>query len=165
MVNTFLPYGDFKRVASILDYKRLGKQRVEAKQILNILMGKAKSLAWHNHPVVLMWKGHIQALKLYHNIMIDEWVRRGYTNNMKKFNLIKPIVLPWFVHCKPILYSHQASLLRKNPTYYNKLFKVRSEYKDKSYVWISHLTPVILSKLKSGRKIDIALLAREYISK
>ena len=40
MVNTFLPYPDFVKSAKALDYKRLGKQRVEAWQILRALRGE-----------------------------------------------------------------------------------------------------------------------------
>ena len=36
-MQTFLPYEDFTKTAQCLDYKRLGKQRVEAYQILRIL--------------------------------------------------------------------------------------------------------------------------------
>ena len=35
-MQTFLPYSDFIKTARCLDYKRLGKQRVEAKRILEI---------------------------------------------------------------------------------------------------------------------------------
>ena len=35
-MQTFLPYPDFVKSAQCLDYRRLGKQRVEAKQILEI---------------------------------------------------------------------------------------------------------------------------------
>ena len=38
MVNTFLTHPDFRKSASRLDRARLGKQRVEAQQILNILV-------------------------------------------------------------------------------------------------------------------------------
>jgi hypothetical protein len=33
-VQTFLPYSDYATSARVLDYRRLGKQRVETKQIL-----------------------------------------------------------------------------------------------------------------------------------
>ena len=36
-MQTFLPHSSFKDTFKVLDYKRLGKQRVEAHQILNIL--------------------------------------------------------------------------------------------------------------------------------
>ena len=37
-MQTFLPYPDFERSAKVLDNKRLGKQRVEVLQILNVLL-------------------------------------------------------------------------------------------------------------------------------
>ncbi|KAL3696168.1 hypothetical protein R1sor_010244 [Riccia sorocarpa] len=36
-LNTFLPYSSFERSIQCLDNRRLGKQRVEAKQILNVI--------------------------------------------------------------------------------------------------------------------------------
>jgi hypothetical protein len=36
-MQTFMPYSDFEKTARCLDNKRLGKQRVEAWQILNTL--------------------------------------------------------------------------------------------------------------------------------
>jgi hypothetical protein len=45
-MQTFLPYPDFQTSAKILDNKRLGKQRVEAKQILEILLIKKEQEWW-----------------------------------------------------------------------------------------------------------------------
>ncbi len=53
-MQTFLPYPDFKRSAKVLDYRRLGKQRVEALQILKAL--QVENYGWRNHPIVKMWK-------------------------------------------------------------------------------------------------------------
>ena len=64
-MQTFLPYADFVKTAKCLDYRRLGKQRVEAFQILNILEGKTTKAGWKHHPAVLMWKGYENALKKY----------------------------------------------------------------------------------------------------
>lgn len=86
--------------AQVLDYKRLGKQRVEALQILKTLnrgpylctecdypfsygccggYGKPKSTPWYNHPAVRMWKGYEVALMEYLFAMCHEWVaNRGY---------------------------------------------------------------------------------------
>jgi len=55
-MQTFLPYVNFAESAKCLDYRRLGKQRVEAKQILDVLNGK--TTAWQNHPCVKAWKGY-----------------------------------------------------------------------------------------------------------
>jgi hypothetical protein len=38
-MQTFLPYNDFVKSARVLDYKRLGKQRVEGMQIINAITG------------------------------------------------------------------------------------------------------------------------------
>jgi len=48
-VQTFLPYSDFENTVKCLDYRRLGKQRVEAMQILNCLQPGSTS-SWKNHP-------------------------------------------------------------------------------------------------------------------
>jgi len=82
-MQTFLPHEDFSISASILDDKRLGKQRVEALQIYNVLVGnltkKGKPYkGWLRHPAVLMWDGHVEALLLYKNKMIEEWILRGF---------------------------------------------------------------------------------------
>ncbi len=164
MVNTFLPYNNFHRIAKVLDNKRLGKQRVEAKQILNILLGNQKSDAWIHHPVVLMWKGYEDALKLYYNTMVDEWIHRGFLNTMKKYDIKNNVNMPWFINCKPILLSHRASLLRKFPSYYNKYFKVHPKYMKRSYVWISHLNEKQIKYLKKNKDISITEYTKEYIS-
>ena len=69
-MQTFLPYKNFIKSAKCLDYKRLGKQRVEALQIHNIISGKRTTGGWINHPVVKMWTGYDQLLAYYHNTMI-----------------------------------------------------------------------------------------------
>jgi len=57
-MQTFLPYTDFIQSAKCLDYRRLGKQRLEAKTILNILLNETTKAGWRNHPAVLMWSSH-----------------------------------------------------------------------------------------------------------
>ena len=71
MVNTFLPYADFEESAKALDYRRLGKQRVEALQILRANLGMTKG--WVNHPAAKMWKGHEITLCKYGIAMCMEW--------------------------------------------------------------------------------------------
>jgi hypothetical protein len=69
-MQTFLPYPDFKKSLHTLDYRRLGKQRVEAHQIIRVIKF---SRGYSRHPGVRMWHGDINALKLYYNLAIDEW--------------------------------------------------------------------------------------------
>ena len=45
-MQTFLPHKIFHISAEMLDYRRLGKQRVEAKQILNALDPEYNKKGW-----------------------------------------------------------------------------------------------------------------------
>lgn len=122
-MQTFLPYSSFFISAACLDYKRLGKQRVEAKQILNVLLGKAKIndkgiIAWANHPAVKMWRGYELALAWYHNIMIQEWICRGYKNTMLLEELNGKLVFPPWLGNVDFHASHRSNLLRKDYQYY-----------------------------------------------
>lgn len=148
MVNTFLPYADFKKCAKVLDNKRLGKQRVEAKQIITTIENKTK--AWSNHPAVLMWHGHVNELKYYCNCMIEEWIRRGYVNNMQLYTITK-LKMPWFIGVDSIHYSYQANLLRKDYSYYSKIFNLPKFYEGAGYIWPSKLTEYEIQRLKKDK--------------
>lgn len=132
MVNTFVPFADIEACAKALDYRRLGKQRVEAYQLWRALRGLTKG--WVNHPATLMWKGHTCFLAMYCNGMIDEWIARGYRNNMQKLPHCKNPSPPWWWGWNPMHMSHQASLARKKPGYYD--FEV-GDYANWGYVWPS----------------------------
>ncbi|MGQ1838418.1 MSMEG_6728 family protein [Kocuria turfanensis] len=74
-MQTFLPYPDFTRSARALDRKRLGKQRVEALQVLRA--ATVPGYGWYRHPATAMWTGHVPALVAYGRAMVDEWTARG----------------------------------------------------------------------------------------
>lgn len=131
-MQTFLPHPSFVQSAKILDYRRLGKQRVEAFQILKALLVGG---AWSKHPAVLMWKNYDESLMVYHDCMIREWVGRGYRNTM-------PLFYPkgdHFPDCPPWLgneafhASHRSNLLRKNKEYYSQFNW--SEPDNLEYIW------------------------------
>ena len=134
-MQTFLPYKGFELSAQTLDYKRLGKQRVEAFQVLNVLLGRTETKAkgWVNHPITRMWKGYENALKLYTNVMIDEWVFRGYNNTMVKEDIVGKIVYPQWVGYELFHSSHRANLLRKDNEFYSKY--VWNENPSSPYAW------------------------------
>jgi hypothetical protein len=120
---TFMPYPDFYKSASVLDYKRLGNQRNEARIIYNILTGLTDGGGWKNHPAVLMWAGHEEALKLYMCVMIEEWIRRGYKNTMNRPMVhIAHCNNPWWIGNYDLHISHQSNLVRKDPEYYVPIF-------------------------------------------
>ena len=162
MVNTFIPYPDFKKCAKVLDNKRLGKQRVEAKQILNILTGETQTKGWRNHVVTKMWRDYESALKLYYNIIVEEWISRGFKNTMKLYDIKEPITMPWFVNNKSINTSHQANLIRKYDLYYRPIFPdVPEIYVKYRYIWPSKLNEQQTAELKnnSNKILDITKYA------
>src|SRR4028119_2435475 len=68
-IQTFLPYPELDRSVRVLDTKRLGKQRVETLQIMQVLLAmrwdptldrpvEHLPKGWRRHPAVLMWQGH-----------------------------------------------------------------------------------------------------------
>ena len=121
-MQTFLPFPDFKKSVEVLDSKRLGKQRVETYQVLNILLNRTDTKGWRNHPVTLMWAGYEAALQLYQNYTIEEWIKRGFKNTMQCENLlIEAQMPPWFGDDR-LHRSHRSNLLRKNWEYYSQHF-------------------------------------------
>lgn len=122
-MQTFLPYESFFKSAECLDNKRLGKQRVEACQILKTLLKgpitNGKVTPWYNHPAVQMWKGYDGSLRRYTNCMIDEWVRRKFKNTMEIFTDTDGNDPPWLGNEK-FHASHRSNLLRKEYLFYSK---------------------------------------------
>lgn len=132
-MQTFLPYPNLKKSLKTLDSRRLGKQRVEAFQILNILLNRTDKKGWRSHPVMKMWKGYENALKLYFNKAVKLWISRGYKNNMKLEVIKGKIILPDWLGNAEFHASHRSNLLRKDKRFYRKFGW--KEKKDLPYVW------------------------------
>lgn len=116
-MQTFLPYPDFEKSAEVLDYKRLGKQRSEA---LIAIRAIEEGSGWSNHPVAKMWTGYTKALRLYHDVVIEEWMDRGYENNMKLFEVEGPVEFPPWLGDERLHRSHRSNLLRKDTEFYSQ---------------------------------------------
>ncbi|MYT82432.1 MULTISPECIES: MSMEG_6728 family protein [unclassified Streptomyces] len=74
-MQTFLPYPDFVASAASLDPRRLGKQRVEALQVLRGLT--VPGYGWRHHPAVRMWVGYQEALVRYGLEVCCVWSATG----------------------------------------------------------------------------------------
>lgn len=193
-MQTFLPISSFSGSAAILDTKRLGKQRLEAFQLL-VALGNQWALnerhrrfretqrdelpakgGWVNHPAALMWKGHEEALGLYMNIMIAEWISRGYKNTMQPMPVAEEdaiFLVPGLIPRDRLLEffdqlqadisspswlgddkfhaSHRSNLLRKDPIFYSRYGWL--EKSDIEYFWPSNkhdVIPYIEAWLKTG---------------
>ncbi len=132
-MQTFLPYPDLQKSIECLDWRRLGKQRVEAMQILNILCKNRRKGGWVNHPAVKMWRGHTNALKHYMNLCIREWIKRGYNNTMVQARIRNPVVYPDWFGDEEFHASHRSNLLRKDEEWYGQFGW--SEPDDLPYKW------------------------------
>jgi len=231
MVNTFITDPNLATAVANLNTQRLGKQRVEAYQILNLLVdarmiarvysyepcpcdiedqirldmerekwfksvfaqykqedtrlvyrkfdnkymrvAKDKIFSLNDktryrlvtggfcgHPMVLMWVGYINGLRHYINLCIDEWVKRGYVNNMQTYDLPDQIEYPWWVKSPAVICSHICALLRKErkrnePDWYWPLFAdmAKTEWYSRGYLWLSHCSYSQRKTLWQGREL------------
>lgn len=123
-MQTFLPVESFEESFKILDYKRLGKQRVETWQIWLTLSTGRK--AWSNHPATKMWRNHEDWLLIYGIQSCVEWKSRGYKDSLLvRFldaydSLANFSKLPRWLGDEKFHSSHRANLLRKDYNYYSK---------------------------------------------
>jgi Pyrimidine dimer DNA glycosylase len=132
-MQTFLPYPNYIRCAQSLDNKRLGNQRLEAMQIVNTLEGK--SIGYKNHPAIKMWVGYTNSLKYYTNCCIDEWVKRGFKNTMKKYDVDHQNEDPWWVGDKNFHRAMRARLIEKDEAFYLLKFSGDKGFNEGKYFW------------------------------
>lgn len=121
-MQTFLPYESFIDSAKCLDKKRLWKQVVETRQLLDVLDGK--KLGWKNHPAAKMWLGYRDLLFTYFQEMLIESLNRGI--KVKAYSVVEYkqqeqfTDKPKFLGNPEFHASHRSNLLRKDFEYYSK---------------------------------------------
>lgn len=144
-MQTFLPLFNPRESAKVLDRQRLGKQRVEAMQILKALNKVALTetqVGWINHPATKMWQGYQTGLVYYAICMVEEWKRRGFLDTVDSFLAANYVldyhyaraaynradsvdslqvegILPTWIG-GPIHATHRAALLAKDPVHYGQ---------------------------------------------
>lgn len=148
-MQTFLPYPDFAASAQVLDQRRLGKQRVEALQVLRALT--VAGYGWRHHPAVTMWAGYEEALASYGLEVCDAWCAAGRADtcaatiraDLERVTGLAAVrsqaslagdgeLPPWFGD--PDFHrSHRSALLRKDPDHYGAHFD--DVPPDLPYVW------------------------------
>lgn len=132
-----------------LDWRRLGKQRVEAFQCLcalqdpwalnqrRIRTGNVDPYrGWVNHPAVKMWRGHTTALKEYYNATIAEWCNRGYNNTMMYAPIpVSRILMPEWWGDERVHASHRGRLMDKDAEWYSQFFACDPIPVEVGYYW------------------------------
>lgn len=134
-MQVFRPYIDWKRSAAVLDDRRLGKQRVECKQVLNVILRRLGLIrdgkkGWINHPIVLMYfnrgKPFVRDLKGFFGACVEEWRRRGFSNsiNLRDIEVILDEIES--ADGTPVTRVHEIEyrriLLIKDPRHYVRVF-------------------------------------------
>lgn len=140
-----------------LDDLRLGKQRVEGRTIQKTIQqvrehaacwsemtsddfhrsveqldlsrrdAGLRPIGWSRHPATIMWINSLEALMLYTDCMIREWVRRGKENTMPLMitaghnevtTAMSEIAMPWWLGREDLHEAHRSVLLQKDPDHY-----------------------------------------------
>ncbi|MEH0471616.1 MSMEG_6728 family protein [Streptomyces sp. B21-097] len=160
-MQTFLPYPDFRDSALVLDRRRLGKQRVEALQVLRGLV--RPGYGWRRHPAVRMWAGYEEALVRYGLEICRAWCDLGHRDTcaatlVADFTASRRLApdaapsaptrdraardqarlaaageLPPWLGEDAFHRSHRSALVRKDPAVYAPLFPDVPD--DLPYVW------------------------------
>jgi hypothetical protein len=149
-VQTFLPYPSFGASAAVLDGRRLGKQRVEALQVLRGLT--VPGYGWRRHPAVRMWAGYEEALVRYGLEVCGVWTETGRADTCAatmvadlrsrlpdggpvrtQEELAAAGELPPWLGLPEFHRSHRSALVRKDPDYYRERFPDVPD--DLPYVW------------------------------
>lgn len=143
-MQTFLPFPDYQLSMTYLDNARLGKQRVEAQQIFNVIRVR-QSLpvdkimvsptvrptknGWHNHSAVRMWLEAPLSLLRYAIESSNEWIKRGKVDNLKplfidRLETLRRLGYPdndpsWLGDVR-VHSSHRSNLMDKFPAHYSR---------------------------------------------
>lgn len=168
-MQTFMTHEDYTETAKTLDNKRLGKQRVEAYQILRALLGESNG--WIHHPATRMWQGFEYELALYGLTISMEFYERGfdgwymaevfsdYQQRLSERNTEK---YPWWTQEHEFRISHQSNLLRKDAEFYgDKFVGIPNNY---PYLWPLDNYDFKLGTFKKGDNLDMALNVNAYLT-
>lgn len=134
-MQVFRPYVDWWRSARVLDDRRLGKQRVEAKQVMMTILRKMGLVndgrrGWLNHPVVLMYYNdgspYFRDLVGYFNACVEEWTRRGMRSSISLSDITHLIEEIRSAEGNPLTRIHELEyrrvLILKEPKHYLRAF-------------------------------------------
>jgi hypothetical protein len=95
-------------------------------QILGSLRGDING--WRNTPMVRIWEGYEGVLCLYGIRICEEWISRGYNDNVcynyftdmiKKYDTCE---FPWWLGLASYHESMQSNLIFKDPEHYSPQF-------------------------------------------
>lgn len=129
-----------------------------------------------HHPMLGMWMGYEESLKLYYNCCIEEWIARGCKNTMQLYELSVPeesIVHPWWVFSTYLHNSHKSALLRKEFVRREKkwywdisdILTIRkTAYYPLGYCWPSKLSRQIITLMLTRKNVPPSLVCAPILN-
>jgi len=120
VMQVFVPTTSVVDSLSLLDKRRLAKQRVEAKQLIDTILdrpmsnGKSRK-GWRNHPAAVMFRRYLPCLIFYYNSSLVVHASRG-GNNIKltpEPDDMSSLEMPWWWGDEQIHASHRGRLRLK----------------------------------------------------
>jgi len=155
-MQVFRPYIDWRMSARVLDDRRLGKQRVEAKQVMMTIFRRMGLIrdgrrGWLNHPIALMYyndgKPYISDLIGYFNVCVEEWMPSGMRSSISLSDIEHLILGVASAEGHPLTHVHEIEYRRiltlKDPEHYLWAFR-REEVLE-----VFETEPVLISGINS----------------
>ena len=139
-MQTFLPYADFQQIADCLDFSRLRAMLREPQQALDtLLMNPTRKgtprKGYIHHPLLNLWRGYEDALRLYINVMRKKWVSIGRNSNVPLFDLPTSVRMPPWIGNEDFHSRHRSQLYYKLPSYYCQFNWTEASLPLKEYIW------------------------------
>lgn len=122
----FLPYKEPYKVAEVLDKRRLNKQIIEADRIYKTLTGNPVSRSLPKHPIVLMYKGHEDFVKLYRDTL--KAYKGNYFEEAKILSKEALKYLPEFITQEYLDYFKGRLYTKDNSLYFQFKIPYKVEY-------------------------------------
>ena len=137
--------------AMALDSRRLNKQIIECRQILDALNG---AKAWSNHPCVLQYRGYEEWLRLYKRCLesfveYEEYGTDGAKDNIRVYNHTCFLMTPPF-HTEEYFNQMKRRLYTKDPVHYAQWAQLGES--DINWYWSQQENKFI--KYQNGKRIE-----------
>lgn len=101
--------------ANALDKRRLNKQIIECRQILDAIKGRSQ--AWKNHPIVLSYKNYVAWLEYYLECLDNYY--KGNIPDAKYYSRLADQIRPEF-HTRAYFNKMKQRLYTKDSEYYSR---------------------------------------------
>lgn len=139
---TFCPVPDENLIAKLLDDRRLNAQRTESAAILKWLRHPVRYARFQSAGYCVMWVHNLDALAVYCNAMLREWLHRGFAMGQSKFEesvlgCEDEVQFPGWWGDPRLHSNHRVALLTKFPEHYGQFgWKEQPAPNGKyNYVW------------------------------